>query len=176
VNPFVGDPVSNPDYLFGSTPGTTTPFPDDVRPLFFVFKLSISFPLNPVDFQFRMISGNIALRTYNSSSFAQQAVTFLCLDFQGTSTRYNALPNANCPSGIRSQLNFPSCWDGKNVDSPDHKSHVAFLSGGADVGTCSDPKFPKTLPRIFAEVGDIHALCAPGLIKIFVDLLVYPGL
>jgi hypothetical protein len=117
-------------YLFSDTPGTTTAFPDD----------------------FRMLSGDPTLRTYNASSFAQQAVTFLCLDFNGVSTKYNELPPISCPSGIRAQINFPSCWDGKNVDSPDHKSHVAFLSGGPDSGSCSDPNFPVVLPRIFMEL------------------------
>ncbi|KAJ7503522.1 hypothetical protein B0H11DRAFT_2222814 [Mycena galericulata] len=118
------------DYLFSDTPGTTTPFPDD----------------------FRMLSGTPTLRNYNASSFAQQAITFLCLDFSGTSTKFNELPSQECPSGIRAQINFPSCWDGVNSDSVDHKSHVAFLSTGPDSGTCSDPKFPKTLPRIFMEM------------------------
>ncbi|XP_006458990.1 hypothetical protein AGABI2DRAFT_191081 [Agaricus bisporus var. bisporus H97] len=117
-------------YLFDDKPGTTTAFPDD----------------------FRMISGDPGLRTYDGNSHAQQAVTFLCLDFDGQSTRHNSLPSGSCPSGIRAQINFPSCWDGKNVDSPDHKSHVAFLSGGPDSGTCSDPKYPVAVPRIFVEV------------------------
>ncbi|KAG6833123.1 hypothetical protein H0H87_011231 [Tephrocybe sp. NHM501043] len=99
-----------------------------------------------------MLSGDPTLRTYDPNSFAQQAITFLCLDFNGVSTRHNSLPAKSCPSGIRAQVNFPSCWDGKNVDSPDHKSHVAFLSEGADKGTCKDPKYPVTLPRIFIEV------------------------
>ncbi|KAF5327727.1 hypothetical protein D9619_004538 [Psilocybe cf. subviscida] len=124
----IADP--HQDYLFSDTPGTTTAFPDD----------------------FRMLSGDPTLRTYNESSHAQQAVTFLCLDFNGVSTKYNMLPPISCPSGIRAQINFPSCWDGKNVDSPDHKSHVAFLSGGPDTGTCSDPNFPVVIPRIFMEL------------------------
>ncbi|KAF9054059.1 hypothetical protein BJ165DRAFT_1337872 [Panaeolus papilionaceus] len=118
------------DYLFSDTPGATTPFPDD----------------------FRMISGDYTLRSFDPSSFAQQAVTFLCLDFDGKSSRFNELPKQRCPSGIRSQINFPSCWDGVNLDSADHRSHVAFLSTGPDNGTCSDPDFPVTLPRIFLEV------------------------
>ncbi|KIK58110.1 hypothetical protein GYMLUDRAFT_246478 [Collybiopsis luxurians FD-317 M1] len=100
---------------------------------------------------FRMISGDMTLRSYNASSYAQQAVTFLCLDFNGVSTKYNELPPVSCPSGIRAQINFPMCWDGKNLDSADHKSHVAFPSGGPDSGTCDDPNFPVTLPRIFIE-------------------------
>jgi len=27
---------------------------------------------------------------------------------------------------IRLMINFPQCWDGKNLDSPDHKSHMAY--------------------------------------------------
>ncbi|KAJ3975834.1 hypothetical protein EV361DRAFT_865096 [Lentinula raphanica] len=111
---------------------------------------------------FRMISGDPTLRSYNASSYAQQAVTFLCLDFDGTSTKYNSLPPVSCPSGIRAQINFPMCWDGKNLDSSDHKSHVAFPSGGPDSGTCNDPNFPVTLPRIFIEgywsTGDFDAI------------------
>lgn len=117
-------------YLFDDKSGVTTAFPDD----------------------FRMISGDPTLRTYDANSKAQQAVTFLCLDFNGVTTRYNELPAQDCPSGVRSQINFPMCWDGKNSDSSDHKSHVAFPSEGADKGTCSDPKFPKTLPRVFSEI------------------------
>jgi len=116
-------------YLFSDTSGVTTAFPDD----------------------FRMVSGTPTLRSYNASSYAQQAVTFLCLDFNGVSSRHNELPTGQCPSGVRAQINFPSCWDGKNTDSPDHKSHVSFLSGGPDSGTCKDPQFPVTLPRIFIE-------------------------
>ncbi|KAJ6554576.1 hypothetical protein B0H19DRAFT_995026 [Mycena capillaripes] len=119
------------DYLFNDTPGYTTEFPDD----------------------FRMLSGDPTLRTLDPSSFAQQAITFLCLDFSGKSNRYNELPRGiSCPSGIRSQINFPSCWNGKDTDSKDHKSHVAFLSTGPDNGTCTDPAFPITIPRIFMEV------------------------
>ncbi|KAJ3934187.1 MAG: hypothetical protein NXY57DRAFT_995169 [Lentinula lateritia] len=100
---------------------------------------------------FRMISGDMTLRSYNESSYAQQAVTFLCLDFNGVSTKYNMLPPVSCPSGLRAQINFPMCWDGKNLDSADHKSHVAFPSGGPDSGTCDDPAFPVTIPRVFIE-------------------------
>ncbi len=40
----------------------------------------------------------------------------------------------------------------QNVDSDDHKSHVAFPSTGPDNGTCDDPNYPVTIPRIFMEV------------------------
>jgi hypothetical protein len=38
-----------------------------------------------------------------------------------------------CPEGRRSFLRlhvrFPSCWDGSRLDSPDHKSHMAYAMG-----------------------------------------------
>jgi len=48
--------------------------------------------------------GDPTLRTYDPNSFAQQAVTFLCLDFNGVSTKHNELPAKSCPSGIRAQI------------------------------------------------------------------------
>ncbi|KAG5643284.1 hypothetical protein DXG03_001251 [Asterophora parasitica] len=102
--------------------------------------------------QFRMLSGNPTYRSLDPNNIEQTAISFLCLDFNGQTTHHTSIPNKACPSGIRAQVNFQSCWDGKNLDSPDHKSHVAYRSGGADVGSCTDPKFPVTLPRVFIEV------------------------
>ncbi len=52
---------------------------------------------------------------------------------QGPSARaghYPDLPTAlaNCPAGnqLGAIIEAPSCWDGKNLDSPDHRSHVAY--------------------------------------------------
>jgi hypothetical protein len=46
----------------------------------------------------------MTLRSFDPASFAQQAITFLCLDFNGKSTRTNELPKGPCASGIRSQI------------------------------------------------------------------------
>ncbi|MDT0264954.1 DUF1996 domain-containing protein [Streptomyces sp. DSM 44915] len=37
-----------------------------------------------------------------------------------------------CPAGsaLESYLDFPQCWDGVRLDSPDHKSHMAFPVAG----------------------------------------------
>jgi hypothetical protein len=39
----------------------------------------------------------------------------------------------DCPAGDELVLyvQFPQCWDGKNADSADHRSHMAYPSGGA---------------------------------------------
>jgi len=110
-------------YLFN--PGEAAPFPDD----------------------FRMLAGNPALRSKNASDSASDE-TFLCLNPWAQASRRDALPQLLCPGGLRSQVTFPSCWDGKNFDSYDHKSHVKFATDGK----CADPAYPVTLPQIQVEV------------------------
>lgn len=46
-----------------------------------------------------------------------------------------------------------SCWDGVNIDSDDHKSHVAYPSNGTfeTTGTCPD-SHPVRLPQVMYEV------------------------
>jgi len=106
----------------------------------------------PKDFQ--MVSGTPSLRSFDDSDttsqayLAQKAITFTCLGTSNPST--HNLPNYNCPDGLRAEVFFPSCWDGVNVDSEDHKSHVAFPSN-EDSGSCPSTH-PKRLVSIFYEV------------------------
>lgn len=74
-----GGPVTY--YLFPDQPGKTTIFPDN----------------------FRMISGDTA-KAPPIGSAEQKAVSFLCLDFNGVSTKSDFLPEKLCPSGVRAQL------------------------------------------------------------------------
>lgn len=97
---------------------------------------------------FRMLAGNPFLRSYNASSLEQQAVTYVCLGTDKPQT--NGFPNYPCPYGLRTQVFFPSCWDGKNLDSPDHKSHMAYPSL-SDSGHCPSTH-PKRLVSIFFEI------------------------
>ena len=46
--------------------------------------------------------------------------------------------------------NFQSCWNGRDVDSDNHQSHVSYRNNGPDSGDCP-PEFPKSIPRIFSE-------------------------
>jgi hypothetical protein len=65
-----------------------------------------------------------------------------------------AFPNKPCPGGIRATVIFPSCWDGKNLDSPDHRAHMAFPPGM--VGGLAGDKCPSThpvrVPQVMYEV------------------------
>lgn len=43
----------------------------------------------------------------------------------------HAIPNCPAGSAVWQGIDFPQCWDGVNLDSPDHKSHMAYPSGRA---------------------------------------------
>ncbi len=45
------------------------------------------------------------------------------------------------------------CWDGKNLDSPDHKSHVAYPASGSFETTGPCPaSHPVRIPQVMYEV------------------------
>ncbi len=53
---------------------------------------------------------------------------------------------ANCPAGNRlgAVINAPDCWDGKRLDSANHRDHVAYTS----YGSWGYPKCPGSHPYV----------------------------
>lgn len=99
---------------------------------------------------FRMLAGGPLKRSYDGS-LESQAISYHCLDYNNPSlSETHGFPTVNCPNGLRQQIFFPSCWDGVNVDSIDHKSHVAYPSG-SDSGTCPSTH-PYRLISLFYEI------------------------
>ncbi|KAI0390448.1 WSC domain-containing protein [Xylariaceae sp. FL0594] len=103
--------------------------------------------LIPFPKDFRMVAGNPYSRNFTDTN-EQRAVSFVCLGVQGPATY--ELPKQNCPGGLRAQLTMPSCWDGVNVDSADHKSHMAYPSV-LDNGYCPQ-SHPRRFVTLFYEV------------------------
>ena len=96
-----------------------------------------------------MTAGNPERRSYNESIAATQ-ITHACIDYTGGPTQITQnFPKENCPQGIRSQVFFPSCWDGVNLDTDDHQSHMAYPNQG-DSGVCPD-SHPNPMVSIFYE-------------------------
>jgi hypothetical protein len=48
-----------------------------------------------------------------------------------SATYGRTIPN-NCAVGdhVQFEIEFPQCWDGKNLDSPNHQDHMAYPNGG----------------------------------------------
>lgn len=121
-----------------------------------------------------MISGDSSRRSFNlpvpdpeksvwqprdktQDALAQKALGFNCLrpDNPEPSLDRHFMPDktfldANCPFGLRTELMFPSCWDGKRIDSPTHKDHVAFSD--LVLGGSCPPGFGVRIPSIHYEV------------------------
>lgn len=95
----------------------------------------------------KMLAGDPNLRT-KGDAIEQKAITWQCIDYANSHPEQQGIPNFKCPQGLRGQVNFPMCWNGKDLDSPDHKSHVAYATG-LDGGDC--PKGFQKMVKIFYE-------------------------
>ncbi|KAJ3536620.1 hypothetical protein NMY22_g5956 [Coprinellus aureogranulatus] len=123
---------------------------------------------------FRMITGNPMIRVKGDrdlNDVFSHAITFRCWEddeWLGESNHHApgigrwdsvGLPKTFCPGGIRSNIFFPSCWDGKNLDSPDHFRHMAYPTGPVDArygviwhqGPCP-ASHPVKVPTVLYEV------------------------
>jgi Domain of unknown function (DUF1996) len=89
---------------------------------------------------FRMIAGDA-----KATSPQRLRVTFWNCGVGGGVGRTSTAPT--CPdarrNALRLHVTFPSCWDGRNLDSADHQSHVAYPVGGR----CPS-RFSHALPQI----------------------------
>ena len=76
--------------------------------------------IKPYPAGLRMVAGDMR------SSSPQAKTDWGCLG-PNSEQRYKSIP-ANCPVGsiVEATIDFPMCWDGVNLDSPDHKSHMSF--------------------------------------------------
>ncbi len=80
-----------------------------------------------------------------NEGIAKQRIIFKCGPGSGTDL---PAPPAQCDSGIMVvSYKFPNCWDGARLDSPDHKSHLAYPSGSSCPAT-----HPVAIPRLEAFV------------------------
>ncbi|MBF8192100.1 DUF1996 domain-containing protein [Nonomuraea sp. K274] len=91
----------------------------------------------------RLITGDAKAAT-NGTANARAAWT--CSGFQNriTPDKYPLCPRG---SQVIRILDFPSCWDGQNTDSANHRTHVVFpdQSGACPQGTKAVPQLRMTL-------------------------------
>lgn len=102
---------------------------------------------------FRMLIGAPTASTKPEADKYPQ-LTYTCLQNMGTRfPETKSFPKKPCPSGIMVNLRFPTCWDGKNLDSPDHMSHVTYPVSGTfeSQGPCPS-SHPVRVPQVMYEV------------------------
>ncbi|MGH3916756.1 MAG: DUF1996 domain-containing protein, partial [Pseudonocardiaceae bacterium] len=76
---------------------------------------------------------------------ADAKAAWTCTGFEDrTTTKYPLCPRG---SQLMRVLDFPSCWDGENLDSANHRDHIVFpdRDGSCDDGTVAVPQLRMTL-------------------------------
>ncbi len=130
----------------------------------------VAYPQN-----FRMIAGSSNKRAFygpipdpptsfwtdsdlTQQSLMEKALGFNCLHYDYPpnegALEYHYLRNktfidATCTDGVRAEVMFPSCWNGRDLDSENHTTHVAYPSS-VKYGVCP-PDYPVRLPVLFYE-------------------------
>lgn len=97
--------------------------------------------LRPFPPGFRMVSGNQKLRSSYDNVLIpgpnrrklHDRASFTCLDGTGHAEE-PWLYKTDCKDGLRVQMHFQSCWNGKDLYKPDN-SHVEYMSD-LDNGIC----------------------------------------
>jgi hypothetical protein len=65
----------------------------------------------------------------------------------GGRPRHATIPACRADSMLQLQATFPNCWDGRRLDSPDHRQHVKYASRGL-----CPASHPVALPTIVLVV------------------------
>jgi hypothetical protein len=164
---------STPEWIYSDFPTAT----NASCSYYFLYPLPGNTTVTAFPSGFKMIAGNTNQRNYtlpvpdiekslwasnpaqvSQEGLAAKAVGFNCLNYplnqpEGALVRHflpdKAFLDANCPSGLRFELMFPSCWDGVNKVSANHKSHVAYPDLVMN-GNCP-PTHPVRTPGLFYE-------------------------
>ncbi|KAH6641133.1 hypothetical protein F5144DRAFT_618747 [Chaetomium tenue] len=101
---------------------------------------------------FRMLVGEASYRSKEQANRFRQ-ITYTCLQDPGTRFPESMdFPKEPCPAGIMANVRFPTCWDGKNLDSPDHMSHMSYPELGTfeSGGPCPE-SHPVRVPQLMYE-------------------------
>jgi hypothetical protein len=85
-----------------------------------------------------MIAGNAEAKTRQPKGI----VSWSC-GAVGAKPRFHVIPACGADEMLQLQATFPNCWDGKRVDSADHKAHMRYASRGLCPST-----HPVALPQL----------------------------
>ncbi len=113
----------------------------------FYYKNGIMDPavIQPIPAGLRMIAGD------KNATSAQTNVGWNCqLVWNQQAAVDGMIPNCAVGDAVVLDIRFPECWDGVNLDSPDHKSHMAYAIyvNGAGYPSKCPTTHPVPIPRI----------------------------
>jgi hypothetical protein len=100
----------------------------------------------------KMIAGDAMAK----APLATFSYRFKCDDGKGRVYALGSvLPTCDPGSKLYQEVFFPQCWDGVNLDSPDHKSHMSYaiqVRNAGDPRNWSHYECPKTHPKVLPQI------------------------
>src|SRR3989440_216461 len=96
-------------------------------------------PVRPFPPGLRMVAGNAHAYRPQSSAVTYWDCSLLKTTFYGpngggsgavTAVASSTVPTCPQKAEVQLHVNFPECWDGKRLDSFDHRSHMAYARAG----------------------------------------------
>lgn len=101
---------------------------------------------------FRMIIGDATYSSRNESRDFRQ-LTYTCMESQASRQPESiGFPKTPCKLAIMANHRFPTCWDGVNLDTPNHHDHVSYPESGTfESGGPCPASHPVRLPQILLE-------------------------
>jgi Domain of unknown function (DUF1996) len=91
----------------------------------------------------RMLTGDPKATSPQST----QVVSWRC--HGNTAPNVSHIPSCGPDEFLQAEISFPDCWDGKNLDSANHRSHMASSQG--EQGKCP-ASHPVKVPQVLFEI------------------------
>ncbi|RPB03843.1 hypothetical protein L873DRAFT_1833532 [Choiromyces venosus 120613-1] len=123
---------------------------------------------------FRMIAGDPTLRHFpykniekslwtaedrTEAALRQKAIGFNCLNYDlpaEAALGMKTMPeNLSCKDGLRTEIFFPSCWNGKDLDSKNHRDHMRYPSL-MDDGDCPEGFETRLVSLFYETIWDVN--------------------
>jgi hypothetical protein len=116
----------------------------------------------------KMLAGDMKATAPQAAEWYDRPNNWTC-NVDGGAWNVPGIPS--CPAGAElvATVQFPQCWDGKRLDSPDHRSHVAYGKWG--IGCPAG--YPVGLPSISYNVH--YIVPAEGTSKLRLSSDMYSG-
>ena len=97
----------------------------------------------------RMIAGNAKSTSADTSSGRYSCIT----PSTGFGTPWSkTIPNCAVGTFLQMQIGFPQCWDGINLDSPNHKDHMANANPALTTPNKCPASHPIGIPQVAESI------------------------
>jgi uncharacterized protein DUF1996 len=118
-----GNPADSSTYWTPTLYIGNDPVPPLVSLAYYVRRTSAR--VVPIPAGLKMVAGNPDARRAQSKTI----VSWSCGGIRSI-PRYSVVPGCSIDRPLQLRVTFPNCWSGRTLDSPDHKRHMAYASGG----------------------------------------------